>query len=94
MASWSYDKVSDIMVSYDTPEVVIQKVSYIHQNGLGGAMWWETSGDRPCSSGASLIEITADSLGGQGGRNLERSRNCLHYPKSRFENLRLGMPNE
>lgn len=94
MASWSYDKVSGTMVSYDTPEVVIKKASYIQQNGLGGAMWWETSGDRPCFSGASLIEITADSLGRQGGKNLETSENCLDYPKSRFENLRLGMPHE
>lgn len=82
------------MISYDTPEVAIQKASYIHQNGLGGAMWWETSGDRPCFGGASLIEIMANSLGGQGGENLELSGNCLEYPKSRYENLREGMPNE
>jgi chitinase len=82
------------MISYDTPETVMQKASYIHENSLGGAMWWETSGDRPCSSGASLIEITANGLGGQRGEGLELSRNCLFYPKSRYKNLREGMPNE
>jgi chitinase len=94
IASWSYDNASQTMISYDTPEVAIQKALYIRENSLGGAMWWETSGDRPCSSGASLIEITANSLGGQGGENLELSKNCLLYPKSRYENLREGMPNE
>ena len=57
-------------------------------------MWWETSGDRSCSSGASLIDVTAKSLGGQGGESLELSRNCLEYPESRYQNLREGMPNE
>lgn len=82
------------MVSYDTPQIAVQKAAYIHRSGLGGAMWWDTSGDRPCSSGKSLIDITVDSLGGQEGRNIEVSENCLEYPESRYENLRAGMPNE
>ena len=82
------------MVSYDTPQTALQKAAYIRQSGLGGAMWWDTSGDRPFSSGKSLIQITADSLGGQDGRDLEMSKNCLEYPESRYENLRAGMPNE
>lgn len=57
-------------------------------------MWWDTSGDRPCSSGESLIDITFDRLGGQEGRNVEMSENCLEYPESRYGNLRAGMPNE
>jgi chitinase len=82
------------MISYDTPEIAIQKAAYIRQTGLGGAMWWDTSGDRPCSSGASLIDITVKSLGGYGGENMEVSDNCLDYPESRYSNLRKGMPNE
>lgn len=45
-ASWSYGRNARVMVSYDTPEVQKIKTEYILSKGLGGAMWWETSGDR------------------------------------------------
>ena len=46
IASWSYDSEQRIMISYDTLEVVKQKVNFVEQEGLGGAMWWESSGDK------------------------------------------------
>ena len=45
-ASWSYDPEKRLMVSYDTPEVAKIKTEYIKQEKLGGAMWWESSGDK------------------------------------------------
>jgi chitinase len=45
-ASWSYDNNTRTMVSYDTPEMVRLKAHQIQQMGLGGAMYWESSGDR------------------------------------------------
>ena len=45
-ASWSYDAGGRLMVSYDNQEMVTMKVKYIKQEGLGGAMWWESSADR------------------------------------------------
>jgi hypothetical protein len=33
-------------VSYDTVEMACRKAQYIKQHGLGGAMWWELSGDK------------------------------------------------
>ena len=52
-ASWSYDAGKKIMVTYDTKEMVQQKIEYIKKEGLGGGMWWESSADR--KGGESLI---------------------------------------
>lgn len=46
VASWSYDNVSKIMVSYDNAKAVERKIAYIRDEKLGGAMWWESSGDK------------------------------------------------
>ena len=60
------------MISYDTPQVVAQKVDYIKNTHLGGAMWWETSGDKPANSSESLINIAAQGLGGYEGKTMEK----------------------
>ena len=57
------------MVSYDTPQNAAEKVAYIEDRGLGGAMWWESSGDRPVKAadaedGGSLINLVVQGLGG------------------------------
>lgn len=52
-ASWSYDSEKRLMVTYDTVEMVKKKVEYIKKEGLGGAMWWESSADKQRSD--SLI---------------------------------------
>ncbi|KAL8735568.1 MAG: hypothetical protein Q9166_000737 [cf. Caloplaca sp. 2 TL-2023] len=52
-ASWSYDAEKKIMVSYDTKEMALEKVEYVKKEKLGGAMWWESSGDK--KGGDSLI---------------------------------------
>ncbi|KAH9819396.1 glycoside hydrolase family 18 protein [Teratosphaeria destructans] len=94
IASWCYDPDSKTMVSYDSPEVAAQKVEFIKSKHLGGAMWWESSGDCPIHHEASLIRITTDGLGGLDGKHMEQSENCLDYPMSKYENLRKGMPGE
>jgi chitinase len=45
-ASWTYDPDKRLMISYDTDEVAKRKASFIKAEGLGGAMWWESSGDK------------------------------------------------
>ena len=42
-ASWAYD--GNIFWSFDTPDSILNKMSYIKSQGLGGAMFWELSGD-------------------------------------------------
>ncbi|KAL9572196.1 hypothetical protein ACKAV7_003684 [Fusarium commune] len=44
--------------SYDTPETIRKKVSYLKQRGLGGAMFWEASGDGRGQE--SLVERASD----------------------------------
>lgn len=82
------------MITYDTPEIASYKVEYIKRFRLGGAMWWESSGDKPSDQPDSLINLVAQGLGGYEGRNMEDSPNCLEYPHSKYDNLRQGMPNE
>ena len=82
------------MVSYDSPQAATQKVEYIKHMGLGGAMWWESSGDHPLESEESLIRVTVEGLGGYGGRHMEQVENVLGYPETRYDNLRGGMAGE
>ncbi|KAL8658258.1 MAG: hypothetical protein Q9226_001140 [Calogaya cf. arnoldii] len=84
-ASWSYDAGKKIMVTYDTKEMVQQKVEYIKKEGLGGGMWWESSADKKGED--SLIGTVAKGLG-----KLDKSQNTLQYPDSKYDNLKKGMP--
>jgi chitinase len=42
-AAWKYG--SRAFWSYDTPQVIAQKMAYVKANGLGGAMAWSLDGD-------------------------------------------------
>jgi chitinase len=50
-ATYSYDNSTGMLVSYDTVPMALKKVEFIKNTGLGGAMWWEVSGDRQDDSG-------------------------------------------
>lgn len=65
-------------VSYDNPESARQKVEYINRNVLGGAMFWELSGDANDFNGRSLVRAVKDGLAG----GLEYRQNELGYPGS------------
>ena len=45
-ASYSLDEGERVMISYDSKQAVQWKANWIRQQGLGGAMWWESSGDK------------------------------------------------
>ena len=45
-ASWSYDTGKRLMISYDTSEIAKRKAEFVKEQGLGGAMWWESSADK------------------------------------------------
>ncbi|KAM5448794.1 Chitinase 4 [Microsporum canis] len=90
VASWSYSASQRKMISYDTPLITWKKTEYIRQTGLGGAMWWELSGDHPINHERSLIKTVVDGFGGTGA--LEMRENNLNYPTSEYDNLRNGFP--
>lgn len=82
-ATYSYDKGKRQLVSYDTVEMAREKAEWVRRMGLGGAMWWESSGDGVGER--SIISAVVGRLG-----RLDGGRNCVEYPESQFENLRKG----
>lgn len=78
------------MVSYDTVAMARIKAEWVVRDGLGGAMWWESSADKVGEE--SLIGNVVDIL--KGARGLEWRENCLEFGESKFENLRNGFPGE
>jgi len=100
IASWSYDPQKREMVSFDNEDVACWKGQYIKNQGLGGSMFWELSGDKGSpregmergpgkdpQSGRSLVTIVKDAMG-----ELECSKNWLIYDNSSFDNMKKGMP--
>jgi len=90
IASWSYDPARRMMVTYDTAEAERHKLGYIKKKGLGGAMWWEASGDK--TGNQSLVWTVAYALGNSDYSALDRAHNLLDYPQSKYDNLRGKFP--
>lgn len=99
-ASWMYDTQRKEMVSFDNEAVGEWKGEYIKKEGLGGSMFWELSGDKGAQRhgmeggfgkdlqpGKSLINIVKKAMG-----PLHKGQNWLKYEKSKFDNMRQGMP--
>jgi chitinase len=59
LASWSWDQRRKQMVSFDTPEVAVWKAEYLKEEGLGGAWWWESSGDAEVGGERSLVSTVS-----------------------------------
>jgi chitinase len=89
-ASYSYDPQKRVMVSYDTVGMSKTKAEFVKEWGLGGGMWWESSGDKVGEG--SLISTFVDGIGGKG--RFEEQKNSLEFPESKYENLRKGFPGE
>ncbi|KAF7724702.1 hypothetical protein EC973_000810 [Apophysomyces ossiformis] len=87
MAAWSYDPSLREMVTYDSPPIVQAKCDYIKQMQLGGAMFWELSGDAPAGHPRSLLQTVHQALGNQH----DTIPNHLEYPQSQFDNMKTGM---
>ncbi|EQL00399.1 chitinase [Ophiocordyceps sinensis CO18] len=83
-AYYSYDFGTKELISFDTPDIIKEKVSYLKGNGMGGSMFWEASADH--KDGGSLISASRQALGG-----LDSSQNWLSYPDSQYENIKKGM---
>lgn len=94
-ASWSYDGGKKLMISYDTVPMAEEKTKYIADNKLGGAMWWEASGDRAGSKAdGSLIATFVEAATADGQPGLEKMDNALDYPESQYDNLKAKFDDE
>ncbi|KPM45464.1 Endochitinase B1 [Neonectria ditissima] len=82
---FSYDETKKELVTYENIATAKLKANYIKTKGLGGAVYWEASGDKTGSD--SIVRTVAGNLGG-----LDMSLNMLSYPKSVYDNIRAGMP--
>ncbi len=60
VAGTAYAHCGDEWWSYDTPSTIGGKMSYVRENGLGGAFFWELSGD---TTDGELIGAIANGLG-------------------------------
>lgn len=86
VSSWSYDAGKREFISFDTPQIAQRKAAWVQSNGLGGAMWWESSADKTGQD--SLVNNVIDSFGGTGA--LDQSPNTLEYPGSKYDNMKKG----
>ncbi|KAL8299175.1 hypothetical protein RB593_009174 [Gaeumannomyces tritici] len=84
VASYSYDPKIRELITYDTPEVVEKKVSWLKSMMLAGSMFWEASSDR--TDDKSLIRTSFTALG-----SMDTSPNLLSYPNSKFANIAAGI---
>ncbi|KAB5563633.1 glycoside hydrolase family 18 protein [Coniochaeta sp. 2T2.1] len=84
-ASYSYDAAKKQLISYDTVASAVTKAQYLIRKGLGGAVFWEASGDR--TGAQSLVGTLATQMG-----QLDNTQNLLSFPASQFDNIRAGMP--
>ncbi|GAP87377.2 putative chitinase 1 [Rosellinia necatrix] len=84
-ATYSYDRKARELITYDNVRSTTFKARYIRDNRLGGAFFWEASGDR--AGHGSLIKTMSHTLDW-----LDRTPNNLRYPTSRYMNIRFGIP--
>jgi chitinase len=81
---YTYDPNTRELISFDTPDVIRNKVSYLKSRGLGGSMFWEASADKKGSD--SLIGTSFNALGSR-----DTTQNWLSYPNSQYANIVAGM---
>lgn len=85
-AAWTYNRKTRDLVSFDTPQVAQWKTQYIKAQQLGGAWWWEASGDRPVTDPKSLVRTVVQALGGESA--FKPTENLLYFPQSKYVNVR------
>jgi len=104
VASWSYDPQKKEMISFDDEATALAKATWILDLGLGGAMYWELSGDKGTgfresieaghgkeeAPGTSVVQLVAEAFA-RHARGLDVCPNRLEYPTSHFKNLRDGL---
>ncbi|UQC75004.1 chitinase 1 [Colletotrichum lupini] len=83
-ATYSYNNATRELVTFDNIRSAKYKQAYIKKKKLGGAMFWEATGDK--AGDESLVRSMAKGMGKH-----EKSQNLLWYPTSQYDNIRNGM---
>ncbi|KAM0573071.1 Endochitinase 1 [Verticillium nonalfalfae] len=78
--TYSYDSKTRQLYSFDDIKSAGVKTDYLQFRGLGGAMYWEASGDK--TGDESIVSYVAKKIG------LEKSQNLVWYPVSQYDNIR------
>ncbi|KAL5611655.1 hypothetical protein BROUX41_000764 [Berkeleyomyces rouxiae] len=86
VAHYSYDEKKKQLITFDTPKIVEKKVDFLREKRLGGAMFWEASGDKQGDD--SLIGASYRAQGGEAYAS--SGENQLNYPESIFANIAAG----
>ncbi|MBE3049955.1 glycoside hydrolase family 18 protein [Candidatus Bathyarchaeota archaeon] len=86
-ASYCFDPASRTFVTYDSVCTALKKAEFIKSQGLGGAMWWESSSDK--AGDQSIITNVVHGFGGCDA--LMKCENCVRYPQSKYDNVRRGL---
>ncbi|KAK6954374.1 hypothetical protein Daesc_004341 [Daldinia eschscholtzii] len=86
-ATYSYDAATKELVSYDDVRSTTYKSQYLKWRRLGGAFFWEASGDKGGAQG--LVNTMSKNLDW-----LDETPNNLYYPTSQYRNIRWGVPGE
>lgn len=84
-ATYTYDAKTRELVTLDGSASATLKATYLKAQGLGGAFFWEASGDKTGTS--SLVRTMATAMG-----NLDATQNQLSYPASQYDNIKAGLP--
>ncbi|KAK6357273.1 hypothetical protein TWF718_001592 [Orbilia javanica] len=86
LASWSYNKQTREMISFDIPKIVRLKTEYLMSRGMGGIGFWAINGDKLDAS-ENLVNTAIKVLGGRSA--FEQYKNHLLYPDSKYPNIRV-----
>lgn len=84
VGAWSYNAATKELVSFDNADTTKMKADYIHNQNLGGVMFWEAAGDKDGED--SLVGTMTTEMGGIAG-----GQNMVDYPNSRFVNIKNQM---
>ena len=57
LVPWLYNPVTQIMISYDDEDSINEKANYIVNENIGGAMFWEFSGDKYDTLLDQVVEV-------------------------------------
>ncbi|KAK6363083.1 hypothetical protein TWF730_000528 [Orbilia blumenaviensis] len=85
LASWTYNKKTREMISFDTPKITKLKTEYMKSRGVGGTGFWAVNADKWTREG-NLVNAAIEALGGPSV--LEKVDNHLNYESSMYPNIK------